>query len=229
MIGELLDKLTQRRTAKAGGFLDLAKRIAAGENVSVETADETLAATGKTPEELQAAVELCKRRMDWTRQLGTVEKLERERADLEGRIAEADGELEKAVEKRDARVAPMGARIRGIVAALASAKAARAQLRATCPDAELVAQGADLTARLAELRERAAFLRKESARIKSAETAENEAQKLGPCEKAEWWGREADRHRKAAAEAAKELPGVEKAIREAEAEQAGLFERMIAA
>ena len=62
MLKELLSELESRRKDRETDFWATARKLAAGEKVTAAAVEKLLAESGKTPGELQAAVELMTQR-----------------------------------------------------------------------------------------------------------------------------------------------------------------------
>lgn len=124
--------------------------VADGKEPDVDLVEETLASSGKSLDDLQAAVQLLERRRALRKQFDQGPALTKERAELEKKIITADEAFEQAERRHEATVAPLVARMSQVVAGQRQGTDAREALIESCADSELVTALAEVTKYLRE-------------------------------------------------------------------------------
>lgn len=193
-----------------------------------------LAESGKSPAELQAAVELIQRRRKWHEIISAEPALEKKRAAIKDRIAAEDRKLASAEKAHADATGPMYVRVEFIKAHSSDASDARRLLIETCPYPELKDELGALQERLNEQRDRLAALRRQAGRAQDARDALAEARRheqgvlagSDPRRAAEWRER-AERNQRAADTAKAELPAVEKEVTRLEKAGAAIYAKML--
>ncbi|MBI5865589.1 MAG: hypothetical protein HZB38_13990 [Planctomycetes bacterium] len=233
MLKELFSELESRRKDRETDFWATARKLAAGEKVTAAAVEKLLTESGKTPTELQAAVELMAQRAHWHEQRRKAAALEKEQAALRDRVAAEDKRLSAAEKAHADATAPFYARLDEIKAAISDASDARRNLIRTCPDPELKAELAAVTQRLIELRARAAALRERGELVKQADRTEEAADRMAEglvpgarTTRIDEMRERAARARKVGQEALAALPGVQEEIAKVEREEEAKYERM---
>lgn len=230
---EVFKELKLRRENREADFWTTARKLADGEKVAPASIETMLAESGKTPAELEAAVELATQRARWHEARETAAALAREQLGVEKRAAAERRKLEVAEKAHREATAPLYARLDHIRAAMSAASDARRKLIQTCPDAALKAELAEVSDRLAKLRSEAAVLRERGELVKRAEQEDEAAQRLqagivpfASTAHIDRMREQAARKRDAGREALAALAGVQKEIAQAEKEQEAVYERM---
>jgi hypothetical protein len=233
MLKELLSELETRRKDRESDFWATARKLAASEKVTAAAVEKLLAESGKTPAELQAAVELMTQRAQWNEHRQKAAALEKEQAALRDRVAAEDRKLSAAETAHADATAPLYARLEQVKAAISDASDARRKLIRTCPDAELKAELAEVTQRLIELRARATALRDRGDLVKQADRTEEAADRMAEgivpgtrTTRIDQLREQATALRKAGQEALALLPDVQREIEKAEREEEAAYERM---
>jgi len=212
-----------------------AHKLAADERVTPMAVERMLAECGKSPAELQAAVELIQRRRKWNEIISAEPALEKERAAIKDRIAAEDRRLASAKQVHADATGPMYVQLEFIKAHVSDASDARRLLIQTCPYPELKDELSALQEHLNEQRERVAALKRQADRAQDArdDLAEARRHEQGvsagsdPRRAAEWRER-AERNRRAADAAKAELPAVEKEVTRLEKAEAAICAKMLA-
>jgi hypothetical protein len=159
----LIERIAEKQRARIekhqASFKQLVTMVADGKEPNVDLVEETLAASGKSLDDLQAAVQLLERRRALRKQFDQGPAFTKERAELEKKIITADQAFEQAERRHEAAVAPLVARMSQVVTGQRQAETAREQLTESCADLELVTALAETTAHLRVLTERRAELR----------------------------------------------------------------------
>jgi len=115
---KLAAKQQQREKASIDNFHALVRAIAAGQEPDADQAERILNDSGRSLDDLRAAVELYQKRAAMRAMLDSLPKLEAERREIEQRLAEADAAL-RAAEQRHAEVAiPLRGRLEQLQQAL---------------------------------------------------------------------------------------------------------------
>ena len=233
MLKELFGELELRRKDRETDFWTVARKLAAGEKITAAAIERLLAESGKTPTDLQAAVELVTQRAHWHEQRQKAATLEKEQASVQERIAAEDRKLAAAEKAHADATAPLYARLHEIKAAISDGSDARRKLIQTCPDAALKAELAALTDRLNELRAQAAALRDRGELVKQADREDEVADRLAaglvpgaPTTRVDRLREQAGLSRKAGQQALAALPAVQKQIARLEREEEAVYERM---
>lgn len=233
MLKELLSELETRRKDRETDFWATARKLATGEKVTAAAIEKLLAESGKTPSELQAAVELMAQRARWHEARRKAAALEKDQAALKDRIAVEDKKLAAAEQAHADATRPQYARLHEIKAAISDASDARRNLIRTCPDAALKAELTAVTQRLIELRAQAAALLERGELVKQADREEEAARRMAEgvvpgtrTTRIDEMRERAARARKVGQEALAALPGVQEEIAEAEREEEAVYERM---
>lgn len=231
---ELLSELESRRKSRQSEFWTIAHKLAAEERVTPAAVERVLAESGKSPAELQAAVELIQRRRKWHEIISAEPALEKERAAIKDRVAVEDRKLAAAEQAHADTTGPMYVRLEFIRAHVSDASGARRLLIQTCPYAEIKAELIGLQEQLNEQRDRLAALKRQAGRAEDArdDLAEARRHEQGvsagsdPRRVTEW--RERAEHNQRAADAAKaELPAVEKEVARLEKAEAAIYAKML--
>lgn len=159
LIERIAEKQRSRIEKHQASFKQLVTMVADGKEPDVDLVEETLTASGKSLDDLQAAVQLLERRRTLRRQFDQGPVITKERAELEKKIVAADQAFEQAERRHEATVAPLVGRMSQVVAGQRHAADARERLIESCADPELVTALAETTAHLRVLTERRAELR----------------------------------------------------------------------
>lgn len=233
MLKELLSELETRRKDRESDFWATARKLASSEKVTAAAVEKLLAESGKSPTDLEAAVELAKQRAQWHEQRRKAATLEKEQAALKDRIAVEDRKLSDAEKAHADGTRPLYARLHEIKAAVSDASDARRNLIKTCPDTALKAELAAVTQRLIELRAQAAALRERGELVKQADREEEAARRMAEgivpgarTTRIDEMRERAARARKVGREALAALPDVQKEIEQFEREEGAVYERM---
>jgi hypothetical protein len=233
MLKELLSELETRRKDRESDFWATARKLAAGEKVTTAAVEKLLAESGKTPAELEAAVELMTQRAQWHEQRRKAAALEKEQAALKDRIGAEDKKLAAAEVAHADATRPLYARLHDIKTAISDASDARRNLIRMCPDAALKAELAAVTQRLIELRAQAAALRERGELVKQADHEDEAARRMADgivpgtrTTRIDQLREQAVALRKAGQEALAALPSVQEEIAKAEREEEAVYERM---
>lgn len=233
MLKELLSELETRRRDRESDFWVTARKLAMGEKVTAAAIEKLLAESGKTPAELQAAVELMTQRARWHEARRKAAALEKEQAPMKDRIAVEDKKLTEAETAHADATRPLYARLHETKAAISDASDARRNLIKTCPDAALKAELATVTQRLIELRAQAAALRERAELVKQADREDEAARRMAEgivpgsrTTRIEEMRERAVRARKVGQEAQAALPAVQEEIAKVEREEEAVYERM---
>jgi hypothetical protein len=226
----LFEKITrkqqQRAKARVDDFRALVRAIADSQEPDADQVERVLSDTGKSLDDLRAAVELYQRRFAMRAQVNSVPKLEAERKGVEQQLLKADAALEAAEQQHTETTAPLHGRLEMLRQAMQEAERSRHQLVETCPDEELCERLADLQRRHDEAHDRSFKLRQaindsrtwaKSDRAEAAHTSSaHKEQELR--ERAERREAKAIECEKELAEVLKQLAGLEKqmqAVRDA--------------
>lgn len=233
MLKELLSELETRRKDRESDFWATARKLASGEKVTAAAVEKLLAESGKTPAELEAAVELAKQRSQWHEQRRKAAALEKEQAALKGRILAEDKKLAEAETAHADATRPLYARLHDIKVAISDASDARRNLIKTCPDAALKTELVAVTQRLIELRAEAAALRERGELVKQADCEDEAARRMAEgivpgarTTRIDELRERAARARKAGEEALAALPAVQTETEKLEREEEAVYERM---
>lgn len=233
MLKELLSELETRRKDRESDFWATARNLASGEKVTAAAVEKVLAESGKTPNELQAAVDLMAQRAQWHEQRRKAAALEKELAALKDRIAAEDKRLADAERVHADATRPVYARLDEIKVAISDAGDARRNLIRTCPHTELKAELAVVTQQLIELRAQAAALRERAELVKQADREEEAARRMAEgivpgsrTTRVDEMRERAARARKVGQEALAALPEVQGEIAKLEREEEAVYERM---
>ncbi len=234
MLKELLNELESRRKCRQSEFWAIAHKLAGDERVTPAAVERVLAECGKSPAELQAAVELIQRRRKWHEIISAEPALLKEQTGLKDRIAAEDKKLASAEQAHADTTGPMYVRLEFIKAHVSDASDARRLLMQTCPYAELKAELGATQERLNEQRDRLAALMRQAGRAKDAEDDLAEARRheqgvsagSDPRRAAEWRER-AERNQRAAAAAKAELPAVEKEVARLEKAETAIYAKLL--
>jgi hypothetical protein len=108
---EVLTQLEPRRKHREVDFRKVARKLAAGEKVATATVERLLAESGKTPTELQAAVDLATQWARWYEQRQKAAALEKEQASVQKRGAAEDRKLGAAEKAHEDATAPLYGRL----------------------------------------------------------------------------------------------------------------------
>lgn len=222
-----------RRKDRETDFWATARKLATGEKVTAAAVEKLLAESGRSPAELQAAVELMAQRAQWHEARRKAAALEKEQAALKDGIAVEDKTLSAAETAHADAARLLYARLHEIKAAISDASDARRNLIKTCPDAALKAELAAVTQRLIELRAQAAALRERGELVKQADREEEAARRMAEglvpgsrTTRIDEMRERSARARKVCQEAMAALPAVQDEIAKAEREGKAVYERM---
>lgn len=230
---EVLKQLELRRKGRATDFWSTARRLAAGENVPVDAIEKLLTESGKTPAELEAAIELATRRIQWSDQLRKVTALEKEQLSLRERMANENKKLAEAERAHIEATAPLEGRLHAIMIALSEASDARRHLIDTCLDTALCEERALVDRQLSELRRQGIGLRERAELVKQADRDDEESNRIAEglvpgasTARVDIRREQAARARKVGHSAKAELATVLKEITKLEREEEEICERM---
>lgn len=233
MLKELLGELESRRKDRETDFWATARKLAAGEKVTAAAVEKVLVESGKSPAELEAAVELMTQRTQWHEQRRKAAAFEKEQAALKDRIAVEDKKLADAEKVHADTTQPLYTRLHEIKTAISDASDARRNLIKTCPDDALKAELAAVTQRLIGLRAQAAALRERGGLVKQADREEEAARRMAEgivpgtrTTRIDEMRERAARARKVGQEALDALPAVQEEIAKVEREEEAVYERM---
>ena len=228
----LIERIAEKQRARIekhqASFKQLVAMVADGKEPDVDLVEETLAASDKSLDDLQKAVQLLERRRALRKQFDQEPSFGKERAELEKKIIAADQTFEQAERRHEATIAPLVARMSQVVAGQRQAEQARERLIETCADQDLLTAMAETTARFraltlrrAELRQRLRDGREWAASCRSEVShARSDAQAAELRERAA-------RHVHDAEACEHELAECEMAIEGAEARERDVRERML--
>ncbi len=159
----LFEKITkkqkQRAKARIDDFRGLVRAIAEGKEPDADQVERVLSDTGKSLNDLRAAVELYQRRFAMKTQVNSLPKLEAERKEVEQKLLNADAVLEATEQQHTETTAPLHGQLEMLRQAMQEAECSRQQLVETCPDDELRERLADLHRRHTEAHDRSFKLR----------------------------------------------------------------------
>ncbi|MFN3297556.1 hypothetical protein [Caldimonas sp.] len=151
-LSKLMDKIVgrqqKRQQERVASFCDLVKHIAAGQEPDADLVDEVLHNSGKSLNDLKAAVELRQKRLALRAQLDRVPDLTKEREANQKHISEAYAELQKAEERCEAVARPLIYRNEQLTDEIREADRAKNQLANTCPYEELLTTIAEVVAEI---------------------------------------------------------------------------------
>lgn len=155
----LLEKITgkqkQREKARIDDFRTLVRTIGAGKEPDADQVERILVITGKSVEDLRAAVELYQQRFALRTQLNSLSKLTTERKEIEQQMAKANEALEEAERQHEETMNPLIRQHEIVRQAMQEAERARQQLIDTCPFDELCERSADLQRRHVQVHDQA--------------------------------------------------------------------------
>jgi predicted nucleic acid-binding Zn-ribbon protein len=156
---KIAGKQKQREKARIDDFRALVRSIGTGKEPDADQVDRVLRDTGKSLDDLRAAVELYQKRFAMRAQVNALPKLEAERKEVERQLSKADAALEAAEQQHADVTTPLHGRLEMLRQAMQDAERSRQQLVETCPDEELRERLADLQCRHAEVHDRSFKLR----------------------------------------------------------------------
>ncbi len=215
---KITSKQKQREKARVNDFRTLVRTIATGQEPDADQVEQVLSESGKSLDDLRAAVELYQRRFALRTQVNSLPKLEAERKEVERQLCKADEALEAAEQQHADVTAPLHGRLEMLRQAMQDAERSRQQLVETCPDDELRERLGDLQRRHTEAHDRSFKLRQtindcrtwaKSDRAEAAHTSSpRKEQDLR--ERAEQREAKAAEYEKELSEVLKQLAGLEK-------------------
>ncbi|CAN5423510.1 hypothetical protein BH11PLA2_BH11PLA2_43950 [soil metagenome] len=149
VLSGLLGKLALRKVKIAGDFESVVAKIAVGEAVPVETVSDILDATGRTPDDLAAAVSSRERRIELAKTLAEQPKAEARQREVQARFDSAERARADAFERAEAAfhvaTEPLIAEARVLEATIARGESARNELRSGASAAAKAAVNAIVT------------------------------------------------------------------------------------
>ena len=155
MIAELIDRLKSHRKAaevqQGEPFKDLVRRIAAGQDIDAEQTLAVLDAADKTPEDLQAAVELHIQRTDQAARLAKAEAALPEIAEAEREIERLNQQAEKCLRPIRQKISDAQERRNAALALQSTIGTLKDQLSASCQDSAVLEREAEAAAELKRL------------------------------------------------------------------------------
>jgi sulfatase maturation enzyme AslB (radical SAM superfamily) len=131
-------------------YQDLVVSIATGHEPNPDDVEQLLASVGKSVNDLQQDVSRYQRRIELKAKSAALPKLERERRELDKKLAAADQALEAAEKLHDETIAPLYARRQEIDHAISESNRASSELIQTCDNTNLKHEVAKLHAQLNE-------------------------------------------------------------------------------
>jgi predicted nucleic acid-binding Zn-ribbon protein len=156
---KIAGKQKQREQARVNDFRALVRTIATGKEPDADQVERVLSESGKSLDDLRAAVELYQQRFAMRTLVNSLPKLEAERKEVERQLTQADEALEAAERQHSEATAPLHGRLEMLRQAMQEAERSRQQLVETCPDDELRERLADLQRRHTEAHDRSFKLR----------------------------------------------------------------------
>lgn len=156
---KIAGKQKQRAKARVNDFRALVRSIGTGQEPDADQVERVLNESGKSLDDLRAAVELYQQRFAMRTLVNSLPKLEAERKEVERQLTKADEALEAAEQQHTETTAPLHGRLEMLRQAMQEAERSRHQLVETCPDEELRERLADLHRRHTEAHDRSFKLR----------------------------------------------------------------------
>ncbi len=176
MSTRIMDKLRTKRATDAANFHDLARKIAAGENVDLANISNVLRDSGKTDADLAGAVEAARKRLELRSKAERAAEVRKAIADAEKKLAVEVAKVEQAQARYAECGLPLEWRLGALQRELAECDQARAALRRSCDDEMVMVQLNDVRARINELsRERFALQTAAADNARWAEAANGDA------------------------------------------------------
>ena len=159
MISELFKKVKRKAQAKAGSefeayWQNVIARLAADEQLDPEAVVESATAIGRDAEQVEADVELYRRRQQLSEELKSVPKWQSESAKLQATIDQAAAELRDHQTRLQAIIDATYAQRQAIEHQIAGAAQHATELANGCPNPELRIREQELQAQKRELQER---------------------------------------------------------------------------
>jgi hypothetical protein len=213
----LMDGLKTLQKTRSTSFTATARALARGEKLTPQSVATILNDAGKTAEELEAAVELATRRIEWRVQVDAADGLDKKRADIAKLADVAKKTLADAQQVFDDAVSPLDDELVRIEETERLATEAKRQLFNTASDGQR-AELDEATENLSVASNRAAELRKQAKLIETAEADMVEANIYGhDSEKGSLWFQKAKAHERQGKDALAKLPDAERQVETAEA------------
>lgn len=160
ILSNINNKLRGRQRARAIGFGDLVRQVADENEPAVETVERILSESGKSLEDLGAAVEVLLRRRELRAQYDAGQAVESQLAALDLRADKVHAELTEAKKRHDDAMLPINFERDKLTRAESAARDAERVLWETAP-AELKEASADNQRKLNALRKQKETLSKE--------------------------------------------------------------------
>jgi chromosome segregation ATPase len=147
LLDRLLQTLTRRRAARAADFATVVRMIADGQEPDPANVETILQVGGKSPADLQAAVEALSARRKLRAQLDTGPVAEGRAAAIRAALDRIREKQAEAAEKFDRQAEPLLDELADCQRAIRAAESARQQLRQTFTDPQLLARYDELRRR----------------------------------------------------------------------------------
>lgn len=127
-VTDLFKTLRRRETSKAATFHEVAQDIAAGKSVKPEVIEQAMADAGMNLDQLTALVAKYESRHKMRVRIAEADRLKKELADLDKKLAAARAKLDQAEKEFDDTRGPLTARIREIERVMGEADQFRSEL-----------------------------------------------------------------------------------------------------
>ncbi len=137
---DVITELREQDKSRAAEYRELARRLAADEQVDAGEVRSILDAAGKTPNELSRNVDRLQERAELQRQRATIPDIEARLVEAKQEIQRHTDKLQAAKQSHAAAVAPLDAEIREISRTMIALKGLSKELALSCPDESLVAR-----------------------------------------------------------------------------------------
>lgn len=137
LLEKIAGKQHERRRQRMAGYRDFVAGVATGDEPDADDVERTLAAAGKTLDDLRQDVERYQHRLALKAMVASMPKLEAEQQELRRQVAKADDALADAEQRHNEVTAPLYAQLDQLKAALSDAEAGKRELYHTCDDPDL--------------------------------------------------------------------------------------------
>jgi chromosome segregation ATPase len=154
VLESVVNKIAQRKDAKAIAYRDLVLLIVNGKEPSIEKVETALDAAGKTPADLRRDVERCADRKAKVEQLARLPKLEQEIKAIDEKLAAEAAKFKKMEEQHAAIVDPLGWQRQSLSQEMYTISQLADELRRTCTDETLLARAKENRVKLDDVARR---------------------------------------------------------------------------
>jgi hypothetical protein len=161
LLEKIVGRQQERERARVTSYREMVSQIATGKEVNADDVDRLLTLTGKTTDDLAAAVELHQHRLALRAQLDQRPEIEKERGQLGEQIRKANAALQAAEAQHEEVVMPLRARLDHLKELARETDRAQVELVDGCPYEELLAESQEVYAKQRDACERANKLRAE--------------------------------------------------------------------